>query len=111
VTLPTISGTAQVGQTLTAAPGTWTHNPTSYAYQWANTSFGGIPGATGVTYIPTATDVGFQIAVYVVARNSGGNSISIESTLTAVVTPASSGSGVLDFSQASNSALICALAA
>ena len=23
-----------VGQTLTATPGTWTHNPTSYTYQW-----------------------------------------------------------------------------
>jgi hypothetical protein len=32
--VPTISGAAQVGQTLTATTGTWTHNPTSYSYQW-----------------------------------------------------------------------------
>jgi hypothetical protein len=96
LTAPTISGTAQVGQTLTATTGTWTHNPTSYTYQWANSSTGPIPGATGLTYVPTNSDVGFQIVVFVVAHNSGGNSISIESTITAVVTPASSGS--LDFS-------------
>ncbi len=85
VTLPTISGTAQVGQTLTAFHGTWTHNPTSYTYQWGNTSTGPIPGATGLTYVPTSSDVGFQIVVSVVAHNSGGNSASIASAATAVV--------------------------
>jgi hypothetical protein len=31
---PTISGTPQVGQVLTAAEGTWSNSPASYAYQW-----------------------------------------------------------------------------
>jgi hypothetical protein len=89
VTVPTISGTAQVGQTLTAFHGTWTHNPTSYTYQWANGSTGAIPGATGLTYVPTSSDVGFAIVVFVVAHNSGGNSTSIASGATAVVTASS----------------------
>jgi subtilisin family serine protease len=32
--LPTISGLAAVGQTLTADPGSWSNVPTSYAYAW-----------------------------------------------------------------------------
>ena len=31
---PEISGTPEVGQTLTADEGTWTGNPTSYSFQW-----------------------------------------------------------------------------
>ena len=31
---PTISGTAQQGQTLTESHGAWTNSPTSYTYQW-----------------------------------------------------------------------------
>lgn len=34
VVLPSIAGTPQVGQTLTANTGTWTNSPVSYAYQW-----------------------------------------------------------------------------
>src|SRR5690606_13340074 len=32
--LPAISGTAQVGETLTASTGTWINEPDSYTYQW-----------------------------------------------------------------------------
>src|SRR6476660_6335305 len=32
--LPTISGTPQVGQVLTAGEGTWSSTPSSYAYDW-----------------------------------------------------------------------------
>jgi hypothetical protein len=34
IVLPTISGTAHVGNTLASSPGTWTNIPTSYAFQW-----------------------------------------------------------------------------
>src|SRR5262245_40590628 len=32
--LPTINGKAEVGVTLTANPGTWTNNPSDFAYLW-----------------------------------------------------------------------------
>src|SRR5439155_24809288 len=32
--LPTISGTAQQGQTLTATTGSWASSPASFAFQW-----------------------------------------------------------------------------
>jgi hypothetical protein len=60
--VPTITGTAQVGQTLTASTGTWTNSPTSYAYQWISSAGGAIggaiPGATASTYVPVTADIG-----------------------------------------------------
>ena len=32
--VPAITGTAQVGETLSGSDGTWTNTPTSYAYEW-----------------------------------------------------------------------------
>ena len=106
--VPTISGTAQVGQTLTATTGTWTHNPTSFTYQWkrAGTS---ISGATASTYVPVTGDVGNTLTVSVVATNSGGSSSPGTSAATSAVGAA--GGGILNFSQPSNSALITAIAA
>jgi hypothetical protein len=87
---PTISGTTQVGQTLTASPGSWSGTqPISYAYQWrrcnqAGTACTDIFAATAPTYTLTATDVGSTVAVTVTATNAAG-SASATSTATAVV--------------------------
>src|SRR3984893_14778379 len=83
--VPTISGTAQVGQTLTATTGTWTHNPTSFTYQWkrAGTAVG---GATASTYVPVAADVGNTLMVAVGATNSGGCASPATSAATSTVT-------------------------
>ena len=55
---PTISGTAQVGLPLTAAPGTWQPTDASVSCRWVvgdDTSPADDP--TGSVYVPTAADV------------------------------------------------------
>src|SRR2546422_592767 len=89
---PTISGTAQQGQTLTEAHGTWTNSPTSFSYQWQQCDSGGfncsaITGATSQTYVPVAADVGHTLRVQETASNAGGSSSPATSDQTAVVTP------------------------
>ena len=79
--LPTISGTAAVGQTLTANPGTWTGDqPIVYAYRWLRCNAAGnncvdIPGgqANDRTYTVRNADVGFTLRVRVTATNSDGS--------------------------------------
>ena len=91
--VPTISGTAQQGQTLTASSGSWSGSPTSYAYRWqdctSSMSCTSISGATGSSYTLQSSDVGDTIDVVVTATNAGGSS-SATSTQTAAVTSAGS---------------------
>jgi hypothetical protein len=89
---PTISGTPKVGQQLTADPGSWSGNPTSFAYQWQRcdadvAACSNVPGATGKTYGASAADLGYRLRVVVTARNARG-SASATSAITTVVTPA-----------------------
>ena len=92
---PTITGTAQEGQTVTASPGTWTGTaPIAYAYQWRRCDSAGnncadIPAATASDYTLTAGDVGSTVRVQVTASNSAG-SASASSAQTATVTAAAS---------------------
>jgi hypothetical protein len=82
--VPTISGTAQVGQTLTGTNGTWTNSPTSYAYQW-NRAGVAIGGATASTYVPVAADIGSTLTLTVIASNATGASSPATSVATAAV--------------------------
>jgi Concanavalin A-like lectin/glucanases superfamily len=90
--LPTISGTAQQGQTLTGSPGTWSGtDPISYAYQWRRCNSSGascsnISAATNQTYTLTSADTANTIRLVVTASNSAGSS-SATSAATAVVVP------------------------
>jgi hypothetical protein len=89
VSVPTVTGTAQQGQTLTAAPGTWTATDATFAYQWQHCDSAGancadIAGATGQSYAVTPADVGTTLHVVVKATNRFG-SATAPSVPTAVV--------------------------
>ena len=66
---PTISGTAQVGKTLSAKPGSWTAG-TSFGYQWLRAGKA-IKGATKAAYQLVAADAGQKVSVRVTGSKSG----------------------------------------
>ena len=76
---PTVTGTAQRTYTLTAAPGTWTNNPTlAGVWQRCNATGQGcadVPGATGPTYTLTKADEGATFTYKVTATNTAGSTI------------------------------------
>jgi hypothetical protein len=84
--IPTISGSAVLGQTLTASLGVWspTLEPTEVSYQWLRNG-SVIRRATGSTYLLTSSDVGRQISVRVVASKASYVSTTRESTRTSTV--------------------------
>jgi hypothetical protein len=85
---PTISGTPQVGEVLTAGPGVWLGDPTSYSYAWkANGT--PIGGATASTFTLTGAQFGQAITVAVTASNATGAGTASTSAATAVVDDAS----------------------
>lgn len=91
---PTISGTLQVGSTLTASQGTWNGSPTSFAFAWSRCDTNGdscatIAGATSSTYTLTQADAGTALRVSVAATNANGTTEFVSAPTKAV--PASNG--------------------
>src|SRR6266508_932346 len=89
---PTVSGTPKVGQQLSADPGSWSGNPTSFAYQWQRcdadvATCSNVVGATAKTYGIQAGDLGYRLRVTVTARNAKG-SATATSAITTVIAPA-----------------------
>ncbi len=90
--LPTVAGTAQVGQALTGSKGTWANTPTDYNYFWSRCdSTGGscanISGANNATYTVTSADVSNTLRFKVQATNASGSTFA-SSVPTAVVATA-----------------------
>lgn len=87
-TPPTISGTPQQGDQLTADPGTWSGDtPITYSYLWSD-------GQSGLQIMLSPADVGQNLSVTVTASNDAGpgtapaTSATAGPVLTAAQTPA-----------------------
>ena len=90
--LPTITGSAVVGESLTANPGTWTGTGITFAYLWsrcdaAGTACTDIATATASTYTVVTADAGKTLRVKVTATNASGSN-AVTSAPSAVVTTA-----------------------
>ena len=94
---PAISGTAQVGSTLTCSQGTWTGTaPITYAYQWKRNG-SNIGSATNSTYLLVAADASTTVSCTVTATNADGSasanatgvSVTFETDAQAFITAAS----------------------
>jgi hypothetical protein len=86
--VPTISGTAEVGETLTATAASVTGNPTpSRTWQWLRDG-SNISGATSSTYTLVSADGGTDVSV----RQTETNALGVDDAASAVVdVPASAG--------------------
>lgn len=73
--LPAITGTKQVGQTLTCSTGTWSKSPT-FTYQWRRNG-SAIAGATASTRVLAAGDLGALMSCTVTATKNG---VSVDAT-------------------------------
>ena len=92
--VPTISGRAQEGRTLTADTGSISDADglmgVRYSYQWLRVSGSNdeiIAGATNVSHGVTVTDVGSQLKVRVNFTDDAGNPESLTSAPTPTITP------------------------
>ncbi|WP_426323971.1 hypothetical protein [Microbacterium sp. E-13] len=81
--VPTISGTAKVGSTLTANTGTWSPTPTTFAYQWLRNGTA-ISGATSATYKLVTADAGKSLTVKVTGSRNAYRTITKTSAAKAI---------------------------
>jgi hypothetical protein len=74
---PTVTGTPQVGNTLSTSNGTWTGTPSSYSYHWqrcTGSTCTTIAGATAQSYLIVSADAGHTLRSVVTAANTDGKS-------------------------------------
>ncbi len=89
ISLPRLSGTAQVGSQLTSAGGGWTGSPTGYSIGWLRCDASGanctpISDQTDLSYVLVGADQGHTIRSAVTATNANG-SATADSAASAVV--------------------------
>jgi len=82
---PTISGTAELGATLTGNHGTYTGSPISYTYRWLRNG-SAIGSATAQTYVLVSADLGTTITFEETPTGPGGTGAA--ATSAGVVIPA-----------------------
>lgn len=69
VAAPVLSGSTEVGNTVSCSEGTWEGNPTpTYSYQWKRDGVN-ISGATSNTYTTVVADIGTELTCEVTATN------------------------------------------
>jgi hypothetical protein len=91
---PTITGTAQQGDTLSVSNGNWDNDPTQFGYVWEDCDSTGtvctpISGAASTsTYTVQSTDVGSTIEAIVTASNPGGQGSATSNATQTVLPPA-----------------------
>lgn len=86
---PVLSGTQEVGYTLTCSTGSWSHGVDGYAYQWQEQQPGDHPyadiaGATANTYLVLASDQAHIIRCKVTATNQDGSTIAYSDATTSI---------------------------
>jgi hypothetical protein len=84
VGVPVLTGDARVGATLTTTTGAWSDGATPHIQWLLNGRV--IPGATSVTYVPLAENVGDEISARVTGRQAGRLGVSVE-TAAFVIAP------------------------
>lgn len=92
VTQPAITGTADIGQTLTLTPGTWSNTDVTLTHQWQRCDGTGancadIPGATSTSYAVVDTDAGSTFRVVETATDRFGTPTASSAVTAAVPVP------------------------
>ncbi len=87
--LPTISGSLQVGGTLTVSTGTWL-NATTNTYQWQTSSdssiWSAIAGATSASRTLSSAEAGLYIRAQVFGNYTSGSAVAYQTTVTTSAT-------------------------
>lgn len=86
--IPTISGTVEVGKTLTVFPGTWEPAPVEFEYQWYRAGIR-ISDAFDPEYLVGPEDLGHRLSVEVLGIKTGYLDARVLSVETAPVLPSS----------------------